>query len=410
MKDSMLWTWVSLWPLGDYSAFPSSLSRSFVSLSPEVWEFPRKEKAALTFLTTYCGTSLQTIYLNVVSPRILGYIRDSCPNLKHMSYLPPAKHSFSTPLPSFTMGMGNDQSDDVLYISHGITNIQLTFHGRDINMKKPGKLTRATWTWKQKRARVAVLNIGDTKLTNALFHHLSECTNLRHISLYHCSTISVTAIAELTKRIPNLRTLHLMHFDYDYEDANNALEDMLLLIGENLVELESFQFMPMIRRDACLDNFLSILNGRTSLTNLWLPGPKLYFTQSPEVFGHITKGLPNLHELALCSSVNVTDKFLNMVSNDMSQLQVLNLRGCNKITDEGIKYLCHNHTLRHLDVRECKSTTIDVVLDTVVTMVEILRVDVSTHMLRKGEFLGRLRVIKRDKPNIEIAIDFSYSE
>ncbi|XP_072027930.1 uncharacterized protein [Amphiura filiformis] len=406
MKDSILWTWVSLWPLGDYSAFPSRLSRSFMSLAPQVWEFPREEEAALTFLTTYCGVSLQTIYLNIVSPGILGFLRENCPNLKHLSYLPPTKHSFSTPLPSFTMGMGNELSNDMSFISHGITNIQLTFHGRQIHKKKPAKQSKLTW--KQKRARVSILTIPDARLTNALFSHLSGCTNLRHISLYHCSGVSVAAVAQLTKSIPKLQTLHLMHFDYDYNRDTNVLEDILFLIGENLVVLESFRYMPMIRRAADLDDFLSIISCRSSIKNLWLPGPMLFF--SPPAFANIAKGLTNLHELALCQSASVTNTIVKMISNYMLQLQVLNLRGCNSITDEGVRYLCHNHTLRYLDLRECKRTTTEAVLETILSMLEIVHVDVSSHLNKKREFLTRIEDIKKGKPNLKISMDFTYSE
>lgn len=397
MKDSILWTWVSLWPIGDYLALAARRSRNpFASLSPEHWEFPRKEESVMIFLTTYCGLSLHTVHLNVVSPGILQYLRDNCPNIKKLSFLPPSGLSFSTPLPSFTMAMGNEQCD-MSFISQSITHIQLTFHGRQILKKK--KKVKSKW------AKVSILNVAEMWRTN-LFIHLSQCSNLRHVSLYHCCGISVSNIAQLTKGIPNLETLHLMHFDYDSDE--NVLEDILQLIGNNLTVLQSLRFMPMIRRTACIDHFLGIVRNRKSMKCLWLPGPMLSFTQP--AFAEMARGLMHLHELALCQSSSVNNTILKLISNHMLTLQILNLRGCNAVTDDGVRYLTHNHTLRFVDFRECKRISTEAVLDTVMSMAEIVHVDVSSHFNKKREFLVRLEDMKRVKPFLKVAIDFTYTE
>ena len=198
-----------------------------------------------------------------------------------------------------------------------------------------------------------------------------------------------------------------MHFDYDHTNLN-VLEDILVHIAENLLSLKSFRYMPMIRKSAQIDVFMRKISTRQTLTQLWLPGPMLFFTE--RAFAEMAKGLVHLEELALCQSGSVTDVVVMLISRHLSKLRVLNLRGCQFITDAGIDFLRHNSSLSRLDLRECIGITPEGVLDMLRTLPEIRHVDMSAEMSTEEEFFARVGKMKDDKPELTVSVDFTFTE
>ena len=179
------------------------------------------------------------------------------------------------------------------------------------------------------------LNLGCNHLNDQWLHNLLlHCVfpSLTSLNLDDCEGLTDHSLQYLSKGCPKLKTLHLERF---------------IFTDDGLENISQCQELQELYLDSCLhlDNRLIDLYPRwKKLTTLSLN----YCDDPPDRIFHADLRYNDFF---------VTDESLKVLSDNCTLLTSLDLSGCNRITDEGLRYLSKFAMLRELNLFSCKQIT-----------------------------------------------------
>ncbi|XP_055379384.1 F-box/LRR-repeat protein 14 [Condylostylus longicornis] len=192
-------------------------------------------------------------------------------------------------------------------------------------------------------------NVTDMNLGHAFSIDLP---NLKVLDLSLCKQITDSSLGRIAQYLKNLETLEL-------GGCCNITNTGLLLIAWGLKKLKHLNLRSCWHISDQGIGHLAGLSKKTAEGNLALESLGLQDCQrlSDEALGHIAQGLTSLKVINLSFCVSVTDSGLKHLAK-MPELQELNLRSCDNISDIGMAYLTEGCTgLTCLDVSFCDKIT-----------------------------------------------------
>ncbi|XP_069812962.1 F-box/LRR-repeat protein 6 [Dendropsophus ebraccatus] len=186
----------------------------------------------------------------------------------------------------------------------------------------------------------------------------SSCPLLSSLTLSHCSKVTVSALESLGDRCPHLTSLNLQNCQVDV----NAVSRFLEIRGADLrclylsFSCQTNNIISLLARGSCPElRLLEVNRGmqermrevHVSAEGLQTSCPKLEVLRLLNVVFSVksktpsypeTPGFTCLQELCLATSSFslITDGVCKRLLRDCTQLRVLDLRGCYKVTPEGI--------------------------------------------------------------------------
>lgn len=188
-------------------------------------------------------------------------------------------------------------------------------------------------------------NVSDVNLGHAFSMDLQ---NLKELDLSLCKQITDSSLGRIATHLKNLEVLEL-------GGCCNLTNTGLLLIAWGLKKLKRLNLRSCWHISDQGIGHLAGLSKETAEGNLELEYLGLQDCQrlSDEALGHIAQGLKSLKSINLSFCVSVTDSGLKHVAR-MPQLQELNLRSCDNISDIGMAYLTEGGSaIVSLDVSFC---------------------------------------------------------
>ncbi|KAM4028464.1 F-box/LRR-repeat protein 6 [Anomaloglossus baeobatrachus] len=186
----------------------------------------------------------------------------------------------------------------------------------------------------------------------------SFCPLLTSLTLSHCSKVTADALVSVGDHCPLLSSLNLQNTEVD----SKALPVFLAVHGSSLrclfltINCQTNSILSLLASGSCPElRMLEVNQGKTHV-QVYAEGlqafcPKLEVLRLMnivfELKFHSSTGVPvgpgfsHLHELSLatCMLSHITDTALKRLLRDCTNLRVLDLRGCNRVTPECISEL-----------------------------------------------------------------------
>jgi len=193
----------------------------------------------------------------------------------------------------------------------------------------------------------------DRKLlqTSQLVNLISLAENVNTMDFHGCSQINENFVRALV-HCKALKILNLSYCENITDDAVDALGDLNSITDLNLEGCKGYG-------DQALLHLAEKIEGITaSLTTLNL-GRSSQITDEGVI--KIVQSARNLIELSLDFSNGITDRSVAVIA-DLKNLQILNLSGCRKITDESFNFLKEHQfpSIRRLNISSTSITDVTV--------------------------------------------------
>ena len=341
VADPSLWKSIDLW----------RLIRRSSTHKGGYWTFPRKTSLVQSFLTRYTSGSLKELRIHVVvNGKIQNLLKDQCHNLQSLDIVINANDMDFSCLPiklkhltlAFTCNTKwqNLPSGDIPSNMHlqslclRYAKITYDFCSSLIHSDVIKKLRFDGCTWQVLPSEFRILS---DRFSSLKAFYLISC----HFPSPSCI---YGIIHQMSSKCRQLNTFELNQpfiIGYQRDGLNHRLDGILESIGNWRTELDTLRISAA--------GGLS-LNGLATITS---------------VMHH------NLKELSLTSCADVTNDFLKLISVNLSNLLFLNMSGCRRVTDVGLRYLCHHGSIRELHINGCSCLSEDCILATIKTMAEL---------------------------------------
>ncbi|XP_077127702.1 F-box/LRR-repeat protein 6 isoform X5 [Ranitomeya variabilis] len=181
---------------------------------------------------------------------------------------------------------------------------------------------------------------------------VSFCPLLTALTLSHCSKVTADALVSVGESCPHLTSLNLQ----DSEVASKAVSRFLEVRGSSLrclflsVSYQTNNILSLLTSGSCPELRVLEVNQGVTMVQVWAEGlqgscPKLEVLRLLNCTFHLNfrssqegPGFCHLQELCLATSTysNITDADVKRLLRDCTSVRVLDLRGCNRVSPEGI--------------------------------------------------------------------------
>lgn len=177
------------------------------------------------------------------------------------------------------------------------------------------------------------LNLGYNHLSDQWLHNMllrDDFPSLTYLNLDKCVGLRDHSLKHLSNGCPKLKILHLEQFIF----RDDGLENI-----SQCQELQELYLDSCLHKDNCRIDLYPCWKKLTTLS-----------LNSDRILGIFHE---NLHY----NDFFVTDESLKVLSDNCTLLTSLDLSGCNRITDQGLKCLSKFAMLRELNLFSCKQIT-----------------------------------------------------
>ena len=207
-----------------------------------------------------------------------------------------------------------------------------------------------------------------------LFTCLVESGNLRMMKLDCCNWQMLSSeFRLLSEHLIKLQELYLISCHFP---SPSCIYGIIHHVSSKCQNLEKFElnqpFIMGYQRVGLshrLDGILEAIGNCTSE----LMSLKVAATRGLTLDGLVTviTAMSNLTQLSLVSCVDVTNDYLKLINKSLKCLQFLDISGCMRLTDKGLRYLCHHKCIQELRLYGCTCFSEDVILVTIKTLPDI---------------------------------------
>ncbi|XP_072015091.1 uncharacterized protein [Amphiura filiformis] len=316
------------------------------------WTFPRDSSMVHNLLRKYASGSLKHLRINVtVDKELQMLIEDRCAQLDSLE--------FETD--------GEDNRNALSFLPSKLKRLYLALSPRT-------KWRPLSAEFVSPFKHLQIVSLRYVSINYELCTCLIESAHLRVMRLDGCNwQVLPSEFRFVSEHLSELRELYLISCHFPSPSCIYGIIHHVSSKCKHLKKLELNQPFIMgyqrIGLSHRLDGILEAIgNCRSELVSL-----KLAATVGLTLDGLITVTslMTNLKELSLVSCVDITNEFMQLINNNLNSLNFLDISGCRRVTDKGLKYLCHHRCLEQLHLYGCSCLSEDAVLMTIKALVEI---------------------------------------
>ncbi len=316
------------------------------------WTFPRDATSVYNLLCKYASGSLKHLRINItIDKELQAFINDRCTQLDSLEFE--------------TDGGKNENTLSYLPCKLRHLNLALSpatkWHPLSVEFVSPFK-------------HLQLVSLRYLRINYDLCTCLTEAGHLRVMKLDSCNwQILPSEFRLISEQLSELTELNLIscHFPSPsciYGIIHHVSSKCKLLSKFELDQpfIMGYQRIGLSHR---LDGILEAIgNWRTTLTSL-----KLSATVGLTLDGLITVTslMSNLKEMSLVSCTDITNGFIEIINKNLKYLTFLDISGCRRVTDKGLRYLRHHGCLEELHVYGCTCLSEDALLMTIKSLVGV---------------------------------------
>ncbi|KAI3654541.1 hypothetical protein MP228_000595 [Amoeboaphelidium protococcarum] len=198
------------------------------------------------------------------------------------------------------------------------------------------------------------------KITDAgIFSLLNNCTSMHDLYLSYCKALTDNILVYLSQMSPNIRRINLQRC-LGITDQGFTLFSG---IETNLMVYQKLQELLLNDCSFLSDSALEDIS--FSCPNLKILNVSFCCALTDVSWAYLTERCKRMRILdaSFCGNA-VTDEALLLMATSWNELQALSIRGCAKVTDDGVRHLAHHaHNLKKLNVSACKGVSSDNFVD-----------------------------------------------